>query len=323
MSSRHLYATVSGTSEIISIQMEAGYSMISANATVMCASSTLSVGDAISIDMGYTDAHAVVFSGFVKKVNRMTPDGTITITANDVLVRAVDDFLASDDPEQPLTYHNIDDRDLVNALLGHSGLSLSSGAVSPTFTFGTNPDGAKFNLQSVAEAIQFISSVTGRLCWADGANIHYEDRKPYMVGGDTVVGTWTTGEGNQIISVSKETDNSKIRDRITVYGKVPLHATAEDPSPYTVVRQTASIAHEMLDTQALCDGTAAVNLALLKGLPITWTLDLHGDATILPRTIYHITESFTESDNDVFVYRVSHNWSESGFMTNVTATTSI
>lgn len=320
MSSRSLYATVTNTSGIISIQIEAGYSMITANATIVCTTTSLTMGDAVSIDLGYADSHAEVFSGYVKKVNKMTPDGIITITANDILIRAVDFFLASDDPEQPLTYNNINDRDLVDALLGECGLSLSTGAVSPTFTFGTNEDGAKFNLQSVAEVIQFVSGITGRLCWAEGANIHYEDRKPYKVGGDTVVDTWTTGAGQDIISISKETDNSKIRNKIVVYGKSPLASTASAASPYVVVDQASVIAHELLDTQAICDATAAVNLEILNRLAVTYTVDLHGDASILPRTIYHITESFTGANEDVFIYRVSHNWSESGFITNVTAT---
>lgn len=320
MSDQSLYATVTSTSGIISIQIESGYSMITANATVTCTATSLSMGDAITIDMGYDSAHQVVFSGYVKKVNYMTPDGIITITANDVLIRAVDYFLAADDPEQPLTYHSIDDRDLVNDLLSQCGLSLTSGAVSPTFTFGTNPDGAKFNLQSVSEAIQFIANVTGRLCWAVGADIYYADRKPYKVGGDTVLGTWTTGEGQQIISISKESDNSKIRNKIVVYGKNPLHSTASASSPYVVVDQASVIAHELLDTQEICDATAAVNLEILNRLSVTYTIDLKGDASIFPRTVYHITESFTGADEDVFIYRVSQTWSEAGFVTNVTAT---
>ena len=323
MTNRVLYATVTGCTGLLSIQTEAGYSMISANAVVECTTSTLSMGDAISIDLGYDDDHSEIFSGFVKKINRITPDSIIQITANDVLVRAVDYFLAADDPESPLTFHSIDDRDLVNSLLGECGLSTVSGQPLPSFTFGTNEDGAKFNLQSIAEAIQFVCNVTGRLCWAVGSNIYYDDRKPYKVAGDTITGTWTTGASGQIINISKESDNSKIRDRIICYGKTPIRASAEDASPYTVVRQTAVIAHELIDLQSLADATCAVNLELLKGLPITWTLDLMGDSSILPRTLYHIDESFTLSNNDVFIYKVAQNFSSSGFLTNVVATASI
>jgi len=105
-----------------------------------------------------------------------------------------------------------------------------------------------------------------------------------------------------------------------VYGKTPLTARASASSPYVVVDQAAVIAHELLDTQSICDATAAVNLELLNRLAQTLTIDLHGDSSIDPRSIYHVTESFTDTDDDVFVYRVSHAFSEAGFTTSVTAT---
>lgn len=318
--SKTLYASVTSCSGVQNVSIESGYSMFTANATVECATTSLTVGDAISIDMGYTDNHQAVFAGYVKKVNSVRPDGIYQITAADVLVRAVDYFIAADDPENPLTYHSIDDRNLVNSLLGECGLSTVSSQPSPSFTFGTNPDGAKFNLQTVAEAVQFVCNVTGRLCWAEGSTIYYADRKPYKVPGDTVVDTWTTGASGQIININKETDNSKVRNRIVVYGKSPLHAEASASSPYVVVDQTSVIAHELLDVQAICDATAAVNLEILNRLSVVYTIDLEGSAGVLPRSVYHITESFTDADEDVFIYRVSHSLSSSGFVTNVTAT---
>jgi hypothetical protein len=140
------------------------------------------------------------------------------------------------------------------------------------------------------------------------------------VGGDTAIATWTTGASGQILSISKETDNSKIRNVIKVYGKTPLTARASAASAYVVVDQAAVIAHELLDTAEICSATAAVNLELLNRLGITYTVDLVGDASIVPRSIYHITESFVSANEDVFVYRVSHQLGESGFLTNVTCT---
>ena len=125
---------------------------------------------------------------------------------------------------------------------------------------------------------------------------------------------------HQIISISKEVDNSKIRNVVKVYGKNPLTAKASASSPYVVVDQTAVIAHEMLDTQDICDKTAAVNLELLNRLSVTYTIDLEGDHSILPRRVYHITESFTGADEDVFIYKVAHSISDAGYICNVTAT---
>lgn len=316
----NLYHSVTGTSGVLAISVESGYSMISANATVECTSTSLSLGDAISIDMGYDDAHQVVFQGFVKKKEVVTPARMVRLTCQDVLIRAVDFFLASDDPEAPLQFNNTQDRDLVDGLLSQCGLSTSSPQPSPSFTFGTNEDGARFNLQSVAEAIQFVCSVTGRICYADAGVVYYTDRKPYIVGGDTPIATWTTGNGGNIISIQRETSTQNTRNVVKVYGKNPLTARASATNPYLVVDQAAVIAHELLDTQEICDATASVNLTLMNRLHITHTIDMLGDASVFPRTVYHVTNTFTGSDEDVFVYRVAHAFGDGGFVTNVTAT---
>lgn len=318
MANRKLYADVTGSSGIQSISVESGYSTIVASATVECTTTSLVLGDAITIDMGYSDEHQNVFEGFVKKVVSQTPDGLYTITAFDSLVRATDYFIVSDDPEQPLTFHSTGDREVVDGLLSQCGLSLTSGTVSPVFTLGTNADGAKFNLQSVAEAIQFMCSITGRVCYASGGNIYYVDRKPYVEGGDTIIDTWTTN--NQILTASKEVDSSRIRNKIVVYGAEGIKATASASSPYVVVDQASCIAHPLLDTQEIAQATADVNLEILNRLAQTVNLDLKGDASVQPRTCYHITESFTSTNNDVFVYRVTHNLSQAGFITSVVAT---
>lgn len=316
----NLYHSVTGTTGVLGITVEAGYSMISANATVECTNTSLSLGDAISIDMGYDDAHQVVFDGFVKKKEVITPARMVRLTCQDVLIRAVDFFLAADDPENPLTFHSADDRSIVNSLLGECGLSLSSGAVSPTFTLGTNPDGAKFNLQSIAEAIQFMCSITGRVCYADAGLVYYVDRKPYIVGGDTPIATWTTGNGGNIISIQRETSTQNTRNKVVCYGKTPIRASASASNPYLVVDQAAVIAHELIDLDSLAQAVCDINLALMNRLGVTYTIDLLGDSSVKPRSIYHVTNSFTGSDEDVFIYRISHSFGGNGFITNVTAT---
>lgn len=316
-----LHCTVSNCTGILSVETEASYGAITANAVIECTTTTLTIGDALSIDMGYDTNHSVVFSGFVKKIKRDRASAVINITANDLLVRAVDYFLAANDPENPLTYHSINDRDLVDELLGQCGLSTVSPQPSPSFTYGTNEDGAKFNLQSVADAINTVCNITGRVCYAEGGSIYYVDRKPYVVGGDTPSHYFTTGSAGNIIDINYEASNDKIRNVVQVYGKSPLTARASGSSPYIVVDQTAVIAHELLDVQSICDATAAINLTLMNRLGRTWTLTVLGDPTLTARSIAHITEAFTESNDDVFVYRVAHRLNDSGYTTELTCVT--
>jgi hypothetical protein len=316
-----LFCSVTNCTGVLNVETEGSYGAITASATIECTGTSLVIGDSISIDMGYVGNHRTLFSGFVKKIKRDKPTQTITITANDLLVRAVDCFLAARDPENPLTYHSIKDRDLVNDLLGQCGLSLSSGAVSPTFTYGTNPDGAKFNLQSVADAINSVCAITGRICYADGGLIYYVDRKPYIVAGDTATTFFSTALAN-ILEITYEASNDKLRNKVVVYGKSPLAASARADSIYVVVDQAAVIAHELLDTQTLCDATANVNLEIMNRLGRTWTITAIGDPSIKSKTICNIYEPFTQSDDDAFIYRANHRLSteSSQYITEVTAT---
>jgi len=315
-----LYLDVTGCTDVQSVSTETSHSTISANCTVECLDTTLDLSDEVTVDAGYASSHGVLFHGYVKKVERMTPEKTYRVTIHDPLIRAVDNFLASDDPENPLTYHNILDRDLVNAILNLSGLpSLTSGAVTPTFTMGTNADGAKFNLQSASDVLQFMCSITGRLIYADNnGDIFYVDRKPY-VDGDTPTYAFVGGNSGNIIDASYDKTNDRIRDRVVVYGRTPIRSTAESASPYTVVRQTAVIAHDLIDLQSLADAVASINLTLLNRLQESYSLTVVGDHNIQARMCASITEPFLGVVNrPVYLYRVAHSINSGGYTTSCT-----
>jgi len=321
MTQRDLHGTATGCTNLISVSTEASYSAITAGATIECESTTLDLSDAISLDIGYSDSHGVVFSGYVKRIEYTRPDGIIRITANDLLVRAVDYFIASDNPEAPLQYNATSDYDLINGLLSQAGIGpVVSGAPSPSFTFGNNEDGARFNLQSVSDAVQFVCSVTGRVCYVESGDIYYVDRKPYWVSGDTVSHTINPSAHN-VIDISYEKSNASIRNVVKVYGKTPITAKASASSPYLVVDQTSVIAHELIDLPELAQAVADVNLSLMNRLQSIYTITLEGDHTIVPREIVQITESFTGASSELaFAYRVAHQWdAEGGFITSLTA----
>jgi hypothetical protein len=322
MTSKRLYMDVSGCTGVMSIQTEASHSAISANASVECTGTTLDLSDSVTIDAGYSTSHGVLFKGYVKRIERMTPDKTYRVTLQDPLIRAVDNFLASDDPESPLTYHSITDYDLVNAMLSESSLpSLSSAQPFPSFTLGTNADGAKFNLQSASDVLQFMCSITGRLIYADNdGDIYYVDRKPY-VDGDTPTLTFVGGNSGNIFDASYEKSSDKTRNVIKVYGLSPLTARASVSLSFLVVDQTAVIAHELLDEAGLCQRVADINLALLSKLQETYSLTVEGDHNIQARKVASLTEPFLGvSNRSVYLYRVAHSLSqEGGYICNITA----
>jgi hypothetical protein len=321
MSDRNLYATVTNTTGIININLDASYSQISSVATIECDATTLSLGDTVTIDMGYADDHGVCFRGYVKKIDYQKPEQTLRITAYDTLVRAVDFFLASDNPSEPLTYHDIGTQALIRDLLSQCGIT-NVVTESAGFTWGTNEEGAKFNLQSVADAVSFICSIVGFTIYDDGTGeIHFEKRYPYVNGSDTPSFTITDGASGNIITCQYSRGTDKTRNKIVVYGKGDLHGSGRADNSYLVVDQTAVIAHELLDSSEIISGTISVNLQILNRLTESYEVEIEGDWSIIPRMIASLTETFSEtSARSVFVYRVSQNLSSSGFITSLTLT---
>jgi hypothetical protein len=281
------------------------------------------MGDLVTINLGYVSDHTNMFKGYVKKIERQRPENIIRITMNDLLIRAVDYFLAADDPQNPYQYNNITSLNLIKELLSLAGITnVTNTEPTPVFTWGTNADGARFNLQSVAEACQFVAGISGNTLYYEISDdeVKFTNRKPYATDSDTPLATWTTGNNQQLTAITYEQSTDKTRNRVKVYGRGNITALAEASNPYLVVDQTLVIGHEMLDTQDIADGTATVNLELLNHLGETYTLDLEGIVGLHARQIYLLDESFTGTSNrKVFVYQVSHSIDESGFISHVTA----
>jgi hypothetical protein len=313
--SQHLYANIPGVTHPRSIQIEEAHSNVTTTATIEADSTTLDLSSSVTIDMGYSDAHEVLFSGYVKRIEHLRPDGTVRITAYDTLVRAVDLFIASDDPEKPFTEHSVSSKTFVNDLLGLAGLpGVVTGEPSPVFTWGTNEDGAKINLQSVSDALSFICQITGNIIYATVlGNIHFEYRPPYIVGGDTSSYTFSNANSN-ISSILLEETNDPTRNVVKVYGKTPLTAKAVAGLGALVVDQTAVIAHELLDTDSICQATANVNLTLLNRISKTFTVTAIGDTSIRARNIATVSDAFVHpAAKEVYIFRANHMWSSSGY----------
>ena len=92
----NLYASATGLTNIFDVSVTENHGAATATAMITAKSTTLSLGDAIAVDIGYTTDHGVIFNGFVKQIERSVPDDVIVITASDELIKAVDFYVAPD-----------------------------------------------------------------------------------------------------------------------------------------------------------------------------------------------------------------------------------
>jgi hypothetical protein len=165
--SKALYADVDGvnSNELINVSIDTNHDSAIAIANIACINHSLDIGDEIEIDLGFTDSHSKVFTGYVKQIDRKVPDNSYTITAHDVMTRAIDFFVASSNPESPFKRRNISAEDLVQDVLELSGLnSFNMQPTSFTLAIGTD---AEVNLISAYDYCNSIADIVAWHLYAD------------------------------------------------------------------------------------------------------------------------------------------------------------
>ena len=90
-----LSCSVTNTSNILSCSVTDSHVAPTSMAIIVAESTSLDIGDAITIVMGYSGDTFTAFTGFVKEIELKEPEMVYTITAANVLIRAVDFFIAS------------------------------------------------------------------------------------------------------------------------------------------------------------------------------------------------------------------------------------
>jgi hypothetical protein len=130
-------------------------------ATIETTDTALTLGDAVSVDLGYSDDHEVVFQGYVKQIEeKFSPDHLFVITAYNTLIRAQDFFIASSNPDSALEYQNISAENLVGNLMALAGLT-SYTYDATFFTFGIN---SAFEINLVA-VLDYAKTIADLLTW--------------------------------------------------------------------------------------------------------------------------------------------------------------
>jgi hypothetical protein len=322
-----LYANVTGVSTPLNISVSMSHVSAVTTATIECISTTLGIGDDIEIDLGYSDNHAKIFTGYVKGIDHSIPTNTYLITAHDVLVRAIDFFVVSEDPENPFTRSNISAEDLIEDVLGLAGIT-GLDADPTNFVFATASE-AEVNLVSAYDYCKYIADFLTYHIYADhNGTVHFLNRKPYvMVAGspessqpgfnaDSSAGTI---DDTKILTFTYKESEQDLRNRVVVYGSPGVYAEASDSSPYLPAGYYKSMAFAtpLIDQNSYAQDAADYNLLLLNRLTRQISTTVIGDPSYLARRAFTMQESILSINDLYYTLIAEHSWSKSGYTVNM------
>lgn len=312
-----LYATCTNTSNILSVQYSDSHVAPTSTAIVTAVNTTLNIGDSVTVFIGYTTDNFKVITGFVKSLEYKEPERQYTITISNVLVRAIDYFIAASNPEEPFSRQNISAEDLIQDILELSGLTQFD-MEATSFTFAIN-NPVEVNLTSAYDYARFLANIIAFTLYADNDGVvHLINRRPYPVGAEAA--DYTFDDTDLIISAAYEKSDRDIRNKIIVYGSEGIHAEASAVSPYLPAdyyRTVVVAAPGVIDSQSMAQQAADYNLELLNRLTQKVELTVIGRPEIVPRTIATVDISSIGVSGNWYVYSVEQNWSKAGFVTSM------
>lgn len=311
-----LYASVTGCSQIQSISVSDSHTAPTATATINCLSSSLDVGDYVTVDLGFTGSHGRVFAGYVKNVNRSQSPTKYEITCANAMVRAVDYFMASTNPLAPFSRRNITAQALIGDLMAQAGLTNYTGGNSG-LTIGTGEVPVEVNLVSVYDYSKFIADLLAWHIYADdNGKIHFLERHPFPDGGDPSVATLSN---SNLLSVSYFRSDRDLRNRVVVYGSEGVYAEAKSSSPYlpSGFFKSVVIAAAIIGSQSMAQRAANYNLDALNRLTVGGTATILGNSGISCRDCVTVNKSDIGMSGKFYVYGLEHDWGQQGFTTNL------
>jgi phage protein D len=335
MSSKTLYANVPGIDGIISVNVSQSHASATATANVEALELNKEIGDEIEIDLGYTDNHRRVFLGYVKDIQQKTPDGVYQVSAYDKMIRAVDFFVASSDPEKPFKRRDISAEGLIKDVLELSGLTNFQCPVPSEFTLAIGAD-AEVNLVSAYDYCKSIADIVAWSLFADeNGVIWFKNRKPYvMTGTSQQVGdvpdvAYATLTDEQFLEISFGVNERDLRNRVVVYGSEGVHAEASnsqsyDPSDGQMKQilpdgyyKSVVFASPLLTETGVCTKSATYNLAMLNRLGNELQLTIEGWPGLTIRKTLMLNSAVNSIINGHwYVYQLDHSWSRSGYTCN-------
>lgn len=312
MTTKHLYATASPLTGIIGVTVQNSHAAATGQATIQCTGlGGASIGDSITVDLGYTTDHGDIFTGFIKEISYDVPSKVYTIACMDEMIRAVDFFVAPTNPEEASSWSNISAEDLVGNVMALAGLT-NYDYDTTNFTFAVNGDKQEVKMVTVYDFCKGIADLLAYSLWYDDGVVYFKDRKPYYTAGDIL----TTITDDMILSGSYRTSVKDLRNRIVVWGSEGIYAdadaaAAEDSLPDGFYK-TVLFSHPMIDTVDSAQKAADYNLAKLNHLSRSITLSVLGEHIYKCRTNVHLTSDYFP-DQDLYLFSVNHSWSQAGY----------
>jgi hypothetical protein len=278
--------------------------------------SGIDVGSAITIYLGYSDlaTQNKVFSGYVKNVVKSQSPTIYEITCANAMVRAVDYFIASSDPDSPYSKKNITAEDVVKDLMAMAGLTNYDGDTS-YFTFATTDTGIiEVNLVSSYDYSKFIADLIAWHVYADiNGRVHFLKRDPFPQVGDV---SSLTLDNSNLTDVSYWRSDRDLRNRVVVYGAADVYATAQAASSYLPVgfyKSVAVGAPDVIDNQTMAQMSADYNLVKLNRLTIGGSATIIGDSSIKCRDCVTVNKADIGMTGLWYVYGLEHSFSKDGF----------
>lgn len=315
---KELYSFITGSSGVESVQISTAHNAAASVATFQVEDTNLTLGSVVNIELGYVGDFAQVFRGYVKRRDISSNPNLITITAQDELSRAVDFFIASSTPDSAFRRKNIAAEFLIRDILALAGIT--NYTYDPTFfTFATQSD-LEVNLIGAYDFCKQIADILAWHIYADtSGQVHFVDRKPYVVDGDTPT-TFISDLTLDILNNTEAESDEDLRNRVVVYGKGDVAATAQASSPYLPAGffKSTVLATEIIQTNSSAQLAANYNLALLNRLREELNISIEGNPHVFARDIVNVTDTkLGISSENYYAYSVEHRFDRSGYVTNL------
>lgn len=318
-----LYGTATNVTGLLSVNVNESHSATNTTATIECRGFSGTIGNSITIDLGYSSDHGVVFKGYVKSIERNVPEDTYMLTCSDYLIRAVDFFIVPDSPTSAFSRQNIAAEDLVEDVLDLAGITgVDSQATS--YTLAVNGTTAEVKLISAYDYCKSIADLIAWHLWADSnGTVHFRNRKPYVMTGasgqpgdiaDTPLSGKLVADSNSV-NVVYRISEVDLRNKVVVWGYNGITSTASAVSPHlpSGFYKTVLFSNDIVDTQEMADRTAEYNLAALNRLNREINVSVIGDHELHARETIEVDLDTISVDEEMYIFSANHSWSKDGY----------